>query len=991
MRSLSMAMMVLLLGSSFVYAYNPGKTAASSRLGAPISSITSAHRGLFGPQRCQSCGPAGGGEVGPAANHMHCSLFSTGKSRSSRTTSKLLASTKSQGWAEEDDEHKRASDTSVSSRRKRLLMKALTARQRVTQRIVGAKIPAKIASGVAQSSSKARSKILALLSATRKHKRHLAAAMALFFVTLSSSGLAVGGQHAVAGGSGPDMHASTSQMQQQQRPQVVRMASSTTDYASEVLEIGTTRIARKGMSPSSSATENAPSTFRIERKPGTSLSKSREPMAAIGVAKPASAKSTKLTNNNDPKAAVKAAKETTKRTLVSALRDLQQYMAGPKSDTMLLLLATALVTPLCKQAGISPILGFLATGMMMGPNALGVIGDMHNVEAMGELGIVFFLFEMGIELSIERLKSMRRDVFGLGLSQFLGTAAAVAAVGKLAFNLPSNALVVLGGGLALSSSAFVLQLLKDKEQLSTRFGKASFGILLLQDLAVVPLLVVTPILAGGGAGLGAALGSALVKAGLALSAIAFTGHVVLDPLFNTVAKAKTQEAFLGVTLLTVLGMSFMTEGLGLSNTLGAFLAGVLLSETKYRYQIEADIAPFRGILLGLFFVTVGFEIDVGLVLSQLPLVSAVVFGILAVKTAVAALASMAFGLSLSTSMQTALIVSQAGEFAFVAFGLAKSFGILSPQQTKFLLTCVSLTMALTPFLASVGGKIASKLEEGKSDENMVDVVRDAEDREVIESDDFVVVVGYGTVGKVVTDLLQRKFIQFECVEVNPERAALARSKGLPVFYGDVARPEIADAFNVGKAKAVIVTIADKAEATRMVIALRRQYPGLKIFARAADADHAQRLQKTLDVVAMVPIIPEDNVLLTLPFGGAVLKSLGAQPEEVNAILEAKRKDVLNLRGQGDAEATLVELGVNTDEERAERIEELKEKSPMVAEVLEQNEAVPALEEIEEDEEDAALEDEEGENENAATSDAVDSTPAPASFQESLLERQLRQS
>lgn len=231
-------------------------------------------------------------------------------------------------------------------------------------------------------------------------------------------------------------------MQQQQRPQVVRMASSTTDHASDVLRIGTTRVARKGITTtsSSSVADNAPSTFRIERKPGTSLSNSREPMAAIGFAKPASAKSTKVTTNNDPKAAVIAAKETTKRTLVSALRDLQQYMAGPKSDTMLLLLATALVTPLCKQAGISPILGFLATGMMMGPNALGVIGDMHNVEAMGELGIVFFLFEMGIELSIERLKSMRRDVFGLGLSQFLGTAAAVAAVGKLAFNLPSNAL-----------------------------------------------------------------------------------------------------------------------------------------------------------------------------------------------------------------------------------------------------------------------------------------------------------------------------------------------------------------------------------------------------------------------------------------------------------------------------------------------------------------------------------------------------------------------
>ena len=769
---------------SLAQAYVPVNPVAVSSAGQTSPSIISARNALFSTSKTL-CGSTGSAAASAAAARQ--ARVCTNRHQD-KSTGRQLFAVKSESFEEEDDY-----GLPSQSRRRRMLAKVMAARQRVTRGLhvmTTSTVSTKIASRLVSAKSNARAKLCAIASSTRKRKRHLAAAMALFLATTMGSSGALGGQHAVDAASG-SMHANAaSQMQMQQpRPQVVRMASSTSDGVAiqgsdgaEVMQIGgTTRVARRG----TGGTDSTPSTFRIGRKPSTSTTRTREPMAAIGIAKPASAKTT--TSTNDPKAAVKAAEEATKRTLVSALRDLQQYMAGPKSDTMLLLLATALVTPLCKQAGISPIFGFLAAGMMMGPNALSVIGDMHNVEMMGELGIVFFLFEMGIELSIERLKSMRRDVFGLGLSQFLGTAAAVAAVSKVAFNLPANALVVLGGGLALSSSAFVLQLLKDKEQLSTRFGKASFGILLLQDLAVVPLLVVTPILAGGGAGLGAALGSALVKATLALSAIAFTGHVVLDPLFNTVAKAKTQEAFLGVTLLTVLGMSFMTEGLGLSNTLGAFLAGVLLSETKYRYQIEADIAPFRGILLGLFFVTVGFEIDVGLVLSQLPLVSAVVLGILAVKAAVAALASLAFGLSLSTSMQTALIVSQAGEFAFVAFGLAKSFGILSPQQTKFLLTCVSLTMALTPFLSSVGGKIASKLEEGKSDENMVDLVRDAEDREVIESDDFVVVVGYGTVGKVVTDLLQRKFIQYECVEVNPERAALARSKGLPVFYGAAAR------------------------------------------------------------------------------------------------------------------------------------------------------------------------------------------------------------
>ncbi|EJK70011.1 hypothetical protein THAOC_08665, partial [Thalassiosira oceanica] len=358
-------------------------------------------------------------------------------------------------------------------------------------------------------------------------------------------------------------------------------------------------------------------------------------------------------------AAVEEFGEQTTRTFMGALRDLNKYMKGPKSDTLCLLLATALITPLCKSAGLSPILGFLASGMLLGPNGLGVISGIHNTEHLGELGIVFFLFEMGIELSVERLKSMKKDVFGLGLSQYLSTAAVIGLAAKVLGGLSGPASVVVGGALSLSSSAFVLQLLKDKKELATRFGKASFGVLLLQDLAVVPLLVATPILAGSGS-LASALGNACVKAGMALSGIALAGRFALNPLFKTVAAANSQEAFLGLILMTALGMSFLTEGLGLSNTLGAFLAGVLLSETKYRYQVEADIAPFRGILLGLFFVTVGFEIDVGLIASNLPRVSAIVAGILGLKAGILALLSKAFGLSTSNALRTGLILSQGG-------------------------------------------------------------------------------------------------------------------------------------------------------------------------------------------------------------------------------------------------------------------------------------------------------------------------------------------
>jgi CPA2 family monovalent cation:H+ antiporter-2 len=262
----------------------------------------------------------------------------------------------------------------------------------------------------------------------------------------------------------------------------------------------------------------------------------------------------------------------------------------------------------------------------------------------------------------------------------------------------------------LSSSAFVLQLLKDKDEMGSQFGKSSFGVLLLQDLAVVPLLVITPILAGGGGGVGEALGSAAVQASIALATIGLVGKFLLRPFFDTVAKAESQETFVGAILFVVLGMSFLTEGLGLSNTLGAFLAGVLLSETKYRHEIEKEIAPFRGILVGLFFFTVGFEIDLELIASKAGLVGSIVLGIVALKTLIATGVGLAFGLSKGTAQRVGLILSQGGEFAFVAFRLAKSYGILSPEITKLMLTCVSLTMAITPFAEEFGSSMAAKID-----------------------------------------------------------------------------------------------------------------------------------------------------------------------------------------------------------------------------------------------------------------------------------------
>lgn len=396
-------------------------------------------------------------------------------------------------------------------------------------------------------------------------------------------------------------------------------------------------------------------------------------------------------------------------TLLSGLCD---FMSGAKSDTIALLSTTAIVAPLCKQLGISNILGFLAAGMALGPNGIkgGFISDIHRTEMLADLGIVFFLFEMGLHINFDTLMSMKNQVFGLGLAQVILTATAVAVISSFC-GMSSAAMVVLGGGIALSSSAFVLQLLKDKQQLDTRHGKSSLGVLIMQDLAVVPLLVVTPLLAGDGSGLGKAFASAGVAFLMAISVLGVCAKFVFDPLFDAVVSAQNQEAFVGLILGTVLGMSFLTEGLGLSNTLGSFVSGMILAASKHKEKIESEISPFRGVLVGLFFFSVGFEIDLGLITSKFGLVASIVLGIMALKASIITGLCQLFGLTLAESQRAGFLLSEVSEFAFVAFRMARSHGILDEDTTKLMLTAVSLTMALTPFAEELGAKFAKTLEE----------------------------------------------------------------------------------------------------------------------------------------------------------------------------------------------------------------------------------------------------------------------------------------
>lgn len=571
---------------------------------------------------------------------------------------------------------------------------------------------------------------------------------------------------------------------------------------------------------------------------------------------------------------------------------------GPVMDTLIILLTTMIIVPLMRKFKTSPILGFLAAGILLGPNGLGLIQDINTSKTLAELGVVFFLFEMGLELSTSKLKSLGSDVFGLGSTQFLVTGALITKISMMA-GLPTQTAIVVGAALALSSSAFVLQLLAERGEVGTRYGRASFGILLFQDLAVVPVLVLTPLLAGSGGASAVvkAISIASAKAAVALSMIIFAGKQFLQPLFRFVAKSQSSEAFIATILFTVLGTSALTEVFGLSETLGAFLAGVMLAETSYRHQVEADIKPFRGLLLGLFFITVGFSIDLHLAFSNLGTVVSLVTGLLAIKAAVIALFGVIFGLSLGSAFRTGLLLAQGGEFAFVTFGLAQRVKVLQPELAQLLLLVVALTMALTPALAALGQNISSRLERKRG---LIGVRK--EDADTAGARDFVMVAGWGRVGQSVCEMLDSKLVRYMAFDMSPTRVIDARKRGLPVYFGDASRPEVLRSAGIDRAKAIVVTLDNPSAALSAVNNIRRDFPHVQVFCRARDSKH-QRLLQLAGATAIVPELLEASLLL----GGAVLLEYGTPVEEVNSLIEESRK------------AHLVEAGVEHEPSIASKL------------------------------------------------------------------------
>ncbi|KAF5733025.1 K+ efflux antiporter 1 [Tripterygium wilfordii] len=561
-------------------------------------------------------------------------------------------------------------------------------------------------------------------------------------------------------------------------------------------------------------------------------------------------------------------------------------------DMLWLLLASVVFVPIFQKIpGGSPVLGYLAAGILIGPYGLSIIRHVHGTKAIAEFGVVFLLFNIGLELSVERLSSMKKYVFGLGSAQVLVTAVAVGAVAHFFGGQPGPAAIVIGNGLALSSTAVVLQVLQERGESTSRHGRATFSVLLFQDLAVVVLLILIPLISPnsskGGVGFQAiaeALGLAAVKAAVAITAIIAGGRLLLRPIYKQIAENQNAEIFSANTLLVILGTSLLTARAGLSMALGAFLAGLLLAETEFSLQVESDIAPYRGLLLGLFFMTVGMSIDPKLLFSNFPVIMGTLGLLIGGKTMLVALVGRIFGISLISAIRTGLLLAPGGEFAFVAFGDATSTtylcflqGIMSSHLSSLLFLVVGISMALTPWLAAGGQLIASRFELHDV-RSLLPVESETDDLQ-----DHIIICGFGRAGQIIAQLLSERLIPFVALDVKTDRVTMGRSLDLPVYFGDAGSREVLHKVGAERACAAAIALDTPGANYRTVWALSKYFPNVKTFVRAHDVDHGLNLEKA-GATAVVPETLEPSLQLA----AAVLAQAKLPTSEIAAAINEFR-------------------------------------------------------------------------------------------------------
>jgi CPA2 family monovalent cation:H+ antiporter-2 len=561
--------------------------------------------------------------------------------------------------------------------------------------------------------------------------------------------------------------------------------------------------------------------------------------------------------------------------------------------TLLLLAAVVVGVVAFRLMQLPPLLGYLAVGIAIGPHALGLVPESTDTRYLAEFGVVFLMFSIGLEFSLTRLRSMRRLVLGLGGAQVGMTIVLTLAAGWIAgsyFGVGLAGAFALGGALAMSSTAIVMKMLVERVQIDTEHGKRIVGVLLFQDLAVVPLLVIIPALGTEGNDLAWTLAVAMLKAGALLAVLLVGGQRVMRWWFHTVAKRKSHELFTLNMLLVTLGLAWMTEKAGLSLALGAFVAGMLIAETEFRHQVEEDIKPFRDVLLGLFFVTIGMLLNIRVVFDNFGWVTLALIGPVAFKFGLIVLLVRAFGATPGTAVRSGLALATAGEFGFVLLGQASLHGLLGPQVMQVVLGSMLLSMLAAPLLLQYSDKIAMRLSSAEWLHKSLEIAKIAQTS--IAADKHVVICGFGRSGQHLGKMLEQEGITYVALDLDPDLVRQAAAAGESVVYGDAGRRETLVAAGVGRASALAITYADTQSSMKILRHVRALKPDLAVIVRTED-DHDLEKLLAAGATEVVPEVLEGSLML----GSHALVLLGIPLSRVvKRIREARDQRYQLLRG-----------------------------------------------------------------------------------------------
>lgn len=555
-------------------------------------------------------------------------------------------------------------------------------------------------------------------------------------------------------------------------------------------------------------------------------------------------------------------------------------------DFLIFLAIAGLAVPLLHRFGVSQVFSFLALGVAVGPHGFGrlssdypwldnlTLDDPERVAPFAELGVMALLFLIGLELSWSRLAALRKYVAGLGSLQFAASAAAIGA-GAAVLGSGAAAGAVIGLTLAMSSTAVVMQILEQEGRTATHLGRVALSILLFQDLMVAPVLFTVGFL-GSGSETFADLGWIVVKGAGLIAAMILLGRYALGSVFRLAAQTGSRELVMAIALLVLVGFSILTARAELSAPLGAFLAGLLLSETEYRHQVEIDLSPFKGLLIGLFFISVGMSVDLAFVLDWLPQIGAVAVALIVLKVVILWSAARAFGVGAPASVEIALLLPQAGEFGFVALGVASAGAVVEPGLVQFLTATIALTMIATPALARLARLAGQRLDRDRAHAS----------RQLPDDDgmtDHVVIGGFGRVGQTIARLLVEENVPFVALDMDARLVFEQRRQGHPVYFGDASRAEFLARAGAKGARAFVVTLDDPGAAERMVAAIRRFRADARVLARATDRDRARALMR----LGAVEVVPE-TFEASLQLGGRLLEALGASDDAVARRLASVR-------------------------------------------------------------------------------------------------------